>query len=97
MKNVSSLAGGVQFLLLTNICETAKTMVISLQEQALAGMMRDERWNLQNGGLEDLPEFLIARGVHQCVAASQKDLLQLPRQWHRGPLPPAPEEEVPAL
>ena len=76
---------------------TAKTMVISLQEQALAGMMRDERWNLQNGGLEDLPEFLIARGVHQCVAASQKDLLQLPRQWHRGPLPPAPEEEVPAL
>ena len=72
-------------------------MVISLQEQALAGMMRDERWNLQNGGLEDLPEFLIARGVHQCVAASQKDLLQLPRQWHRGPLPPAPEEEVPAL
>lgn len=30
---------------------TAKTMVISLQEQALAGMMRDERWNLQNGGL----------------------------------------------
>ena len=35
--------------------------------------------------------------VSASVAASQKDLLQLPQQWHRGPLPPAPEEEVPAL
>ena len=45
---------------------TAKAMVIPLQEQALAGMLRDERWNLQNGGLEDLTKFLIARGVRQC-------------------------------
>ena len=63
----------------------------------MAGLIRDERWNLQNGGLEDLPEFLIARGVRQCVAASQEDLLQLPRKWHQGPLPPTPEAELPDL
>ena len=44
-----------------------------------------------------MPEFLLARGVRQCVAASQRDLLQLPRKWHQKLLLPASVAELPDL
>lgn len=65
---------------------TAKAMVISLQEQALAGVLQDERWNLRNGGLDDLLEFLISRGINPGDADAQKQLLELPHwRWVSQP------------
>ena len=70
---------------------------MGFQRDYFLPLPRADHSGARHGGLEDLPEFLSARGVRQCVAASQKDLLQLPRKWHQGPLPPTPEAELPDL
>ena len=56
---------------------TAQHAVITLQEEALEGVRKDTRWNLVNGGLDDLAVFLKDRGVDCAVSSAQLALLQL--------------------
>ncbi|CAE7822629.1 unnamed protein product [Symbiodinium necroappetens] len=56
---------------------TARHVVLSLQEEALRGVCLDERWDLLNGGLEDLPSFLRERGCGERLVQSQSQALQL--------------------
>ena len=56
---------------------TARHVVLSLQEEALRGVCLDERWDLLNGGLEDLPSFLQERGCGERLVQIQSQALQL--------------------
>ena len=56
---------------------TAQHAVITLQEEALEGVRKDTRWNLVNGGLDDLAVFLKDRGVDCAASSAQLALLQL--------------------
>lgn len=68
---------------------TAQFLVVSLQEEALRGLAHDERWNLRNGGLEDLKAFLLDRDLSPSDAAEQVRVLQLPVRWSGLPVLPA--------
>lgn len=73
-------------------------MVISLQEQALSGVLHDDRWNLQNGGLDELPAFLCDPGVCPSDASRQKALLEMPQQLlHAIHSPPVSAPAAPPL
>ncbi|CAE7746198.1 unnamed protein product, partial [Symbiodinium necroappetens] len=77
---------------------TAQHVVITLQESALEGVRRDNRWHLVDGGLDDLEVFLADRGVGHVDALAQVALLRLGTSCAKGtkpggscPVPPADE------
>ena len=42
---------------------TAQYLITTLQEEALRGLLKDERRGLRNGGLDSLQQFLVSRRV----------------------------------